>query len=80
MILPFSTQLNGKPSYFPEKIITGLKRNNIISTNEAKDLFQIKTITRNSKTELYGFTAYILKFDGTQLYNPKLHTVRGDLK
>lgn len=25
MILPFSTQINGKPTYFPEKILSGLK-------------------------------------------------------
>lgn len=24
MILPFSTQINGEPTYFPEKILSGL--------------------------------------------------------
>jgi hypothetical protein len=37
MILPFSTQLNGKPTYFVEKIISGLYESNLLKFNDACD-------------------------------------------
>jgi hypothetical protein len=41
MILPFSTKMNGKPTYFVEKIILGLVRNNLITIDFASELLDI---------------------------------------
>lgn len=38
MILPFSTQLNGKPTYFVEKIIIGLVNNELCSLDYASEV------------------------------------------
>lgn len=64
MILPFSTQLNGKPTYFVEKILTCLVLNRII-TFEA-----VNTILENSHQN----------FDRSIIHNKKLHTIREDKK
>ena len=64
MILPFSTQLNGKPTYFVEKIITALTFNKLISFDEANNLLEDK----------------LIKFDRTVIHTPKLHTIREDKK
>ena len=71
MILPFSTQLNGKPTYFPEKILTGLFNNKIITEEEIQDRFELSILVR--KGEFYEIC-----FDKTQLHKPKLHTIRED--
>lgn len=78
MILPFSTQLNGKPTYFPEKIVTGLEHKKIITFDEAEHLFATKVVIRKSKKELGLFTNTIIKLDGAQCYKTKLHTIRED--
>jgi hypothetical protein len=78
MILPFSTQLNGKPTYFPEKIVTGLEHNKIISFDEAEHLFDVKIIHHKSKKGVITNTR--IKLDGTIDHNPKLHTLRDDIK
>lgn len=78
MILPFSTQLNGKPTYFPEKIVTGLEHSKIITFDEAEHLFATKVVIRKSKKETGLFTNTIIKLDGTQCYKTKLHTIRED--
>ncbi len=64
MILPFSTQLNGKPTYFVEKIITALTFNKLISFDKANNLLEDK----------------LIKFDRTVIHTPKLHTIREDKK
>ena len=71
MILPFSTQLNGKPTYFPEKILTGLFNNKIITEEEIQDRFELSILVR--KGEFYEIC-----FDKAQLHKPKLHTIRED--
>jgi hypothetical protein len=71
MILGFSTQLNGKPTYFPEKIVTGLEHNKIITFDEAEYLFGSNIISKNG-------LCYRIKLDGTIDYKPKLHTIRED--
>lgn len=71
MILPFSTQLNGEPTYFPEKILTGLFNNKIITEEEIQDRFELSILVR--KGEFYEIC-----FDKTQLHKPKLHTIRED--
>jgi hypothetical protein len=71
MILGFSTQINGKPTYFPEKIVTGLEHNKIITFDEAEYLFDSNIISKNG-------LCHRIKLDGTIDYKPKLHTIRGD--
>jgi hypothetical protein len=76
MILGFSTQLNGKPTYFPEKIVTGLEHNKIISFDEAEHLFDAKILHHKSKKGVITNTR--IKLDGTINHRPKLHTIRED--
>lgn len=64
MILPFSTQLNGKPTYFVEKIQTALRLpyfNNSVG-------FSPDHVPPN------------MNFYVKSKCNPKLHTIREDLK
>ncbi|RQO37929.1 hypothetical protein DBR39_13655 [Chryseobacterium sp. KBW03] len=72
MILSFSTQLNGKPTYFPEKIIAGLFENEILTFGISCELLE----------------QYVNKVDASLLYNKlhtpvykgysKIHTIRED--
>ena len=78
MILPFSTKLIGKPTYFPEKIITGLEQNDLITFDESEYLFKTKVFVNKPKGELKGEHFHIIKFDGTINHKPKLHTIRED--
>jgi hypothetical protein len=71
MILGFSTQLCGKPTYFPEKIVTGLEHKKIITLTEADNLLKSKGIVKNG-------TCYVVEFDKTTVRKPKLHTLRDD--
>lgn len=69
MILPFSQQLNGKATYFPEKILSALFEADILTSSEKKDYVQRLddwTPDKNSIT-----------FIDT---SPKLHTIRKDEK
>lgn len=65
MILPFSTQLNGKPTYFVEKIWESILSKGILCN--AIEMAQIGTKALHKN--------YIV---GT--HKPKLHTIREDLK
>lgn len=71
MTLPFSTKINGEPTYFPEKILSGLYDNKIITAEEVQDRFELSILVR--KGEFYEIC-----FDKTQLHKPKLHTIRED--
>lgn len=73
MILAFSTQINGKPTYFPEKIITGLAFNKLIEFDEANYFLEDKLIEQCDKQ-------YLIKFCTTIIHIPKLHTIREDKK
>lgn len=78
MILPFSTQLNGKPTYFVEKIISCLALNRLITFDEAaralsKSILQVENKDRS--LEYFEFS-----FDNTQIHRQKLHTIRLDEK
>ena len=73
MILAFSTQINGKPTYFAEKIITCLDFNKLISVDEAKYFMRDKLIEQCNKQ-------YLIKFCPTVSHIPKLHTIREDKK
>lgn len=74
MILPFSTQLNGKPTYFVEKIWEGLKPN-----------YEQKIPFPNRRTKNYILPdEYFDCIDkslirlGVKGITPKLHTIRTD--
>ncbi len=71
MILGFSTQLNGKPTHFVEKIWKGLK-NNI-----TKELYF--KILQHNNYELIT-KQYPVDIDIYEKVLPKLHTFREDLK
>lgn len=71
MILPFSTQLNGKPTYFVEKIWEGL----------------LRTFFKDDKEYIAHLNAYEKQFgkhwdylpeEDKRMTNPKLHTIRED--
>lgn len=68
MILPFSTQLNGKPTYFVEKIWQGLLKEhfNLLGYNRFRTLACIEKV--------------IDKWDYKIDLKPKIHTIREDKK
>ena len=78
MILPFSTQIKKKPTYFVEKIITGLAFNKLISFDKANHFMKDKLIQKCNKKGVPQ--SYLIKIDRTVIQRPKLHTVREDLK
>lgn len=65
MTLSFSLQLNGKPTYFPEKIIKCLYGNGTVSSNDFFDSFMA---SKYSKSDA----------DIRKAMAPKLHTIRSD--
>lgn len=71
MILPFSTQLNGNPSYFVEKIWEGLLR-----TVFKEDKEYIAHL--NAHEEQFGKHWDFLPDEADRMTNPKLHTIRED--
>lgn len=66
MILPFSTQMNGKPTYFIEKIWCGVLGLNLSGKAEYNDLLK----------EYYA--KFRENIDQNYLEKPKLHTIRLD--
>lgn len=68
MILPFSTQLDGKPTYFIEKIWTGLlgKKFNLLAYHRFKDEA--------------AYDGVIDQWDYKKSLSPKIHTIREDKK
>ncbi|AMA48971.1 hypothetical protein [Flavobacterium covae] len=86
MILPFSEQLNGNKTYFPEKILTGLINKKLATQSDVLGTFVkkdglVKTVTINAGNNIVNvqlLTKYI--FDFTIIHNEKLHTIREDKK
>jgi hypothetical protein len=72
MILPFSTQLNGKPTYFIEKIWEGLL------TTVKDDVQYIAHL--NAYEEQFGKHWDFLPDEADRMTNPKIHTIREDKK
>jgi hypothetical protein len=70
MILPFSTQLNGKPTYFVEKIWKGLKE---CISPELQIKFE-QNMTKDEMEKTYQIDGEIYVFS-----NPKIHTIREDM-
>lgn len=73
MILPFSTQLNGNPTYFIEKIWEGLLR-----TVFKEDKEYISNL--NAHEEQFGKHWDFLPEESERMTNPKIHTIREDKK
>lgn len=73
MILGFSTQLNGKPTYFVEKIWEGLLRQ-ILSTDHEY------IIHLDWHEELFGKEWDFIPEETERMNNPKIHTIREDAK
>jgi len=68
MILPFSTQLNGKPTYFVEKIWQGLKENDLLFPGVSLEAIDRRYF------ECFGKTL----FDYSKKVKPKTTTIRED--
>ncbi len=68
MILPFSTQMNGKPTYFVERIWEGLLTNNLLHAGASLEA------TDRRYYEMFGKTP----FNYDLKVKPKLHTIRED--
>lgn len=73
MILPFSTQLNGKPTYFIEKIWEGLLRT--VFKDDEKYIDYLKAYE-----EQFGKHWDFLPEEQERMTNPKIHTIREDKK
>lgn len=71
MILPFSTQFNGKPTYFVERIWKGLKEN----ITDAQHLEILKQIPPSETIKQFEINAEAYK-----KVTAKLHTIRADDK
>lgn len=68
MILPFSTQLNGKPTFFVEKIWKGIRDN----SNEIIEHYEYDwDYKRKQETRLFQWTIF-------EKLKPKIHTIRED--
>lgn len=84
MILSFKTKINDKPTYFPEKIITGLFKQKIISKDKATELFYPQTLVKLIPMEYHGTINNVavsqIKFDNSINHKQKLHTIRKDEK
>jgi len=82
MILSFKTVINDKPTYFPEKIITGLFQKKIISRDKTIELFNPEALMKLIPMEYHGTVKDVaisqIKFDNTISHIPKFHTIRKD--
>jgi hypothetical protein len=67
MILPFSTQLNGKPTYFVEKIWAGIDKHNLSPLERLEHIDRLYF-------EVHGITPFDYETD----FAPKLTTIRED--
>lgn len=71
MILSFSTQLNGKPTYFVESIWEGLMRNIFEDDTEYQQYLRLH---KKQFEEYWDW----FPDDHARLENPKIHTIRED--
>jgi hypothetical protein len=75
MILPFSTQIKGKPTYFVEKILKGLyveadlKNNLIFGCHVSKFITDYSLFINEQRKSIH---------DTVSCIKPKLHTIRDD--
>ncbi|PDS24661.1 hypothetical protein [Flavobacterium branchiophilum] len=72
MILPFSAKINGKPSYFPEKILMGLLVKKLTPEPDFNSICPRGVIIPK------GDIMYNIHFDHTINHKPKYHTIRED--
>lgn len=77
MILPFSTQLNGKPTYFPEKILSGMLKE---FENKSNPEFKNTPEFIYDYGEFVGYHSVDVALEIIDKSKPKLHTIREDKK
>ncbi|MDO3641955.1 hypothetical protein [Mucilaginibacter sp. L3T2-6] len=73
MTLGFSTKINGKPNYFPEKIISALQLEGVISIEKACELLRDYPLLVDER--LRFIDTYRTAIEN---YKPKGHTIRRD--
>lgn len=71
MILPFSTQLNGKPTHFVEKVLSGLLCYELEPEETQKSIVHYST---------FSAAKYEWTFEMVKEAKPKFHTIREDKK
>lgn len=71
MILPFSTQLNGKPTHFVEKVLSGLLCYDLEPEETQKSIVHYST---------FSAAKYEWTFEMVKEAKPKFHTIREDKK
>lgn len=71
MILPFSTQLNGKPTQFVEKVLSGLLCYELEPEETKKSIVHYST---------FSAAKYEWTFEMVKEAKPKFHTIREDKK
>ena len=74
MILPFSTQLNKKPTYFPEKILSGLLK----EFDKKNQQFQSTPEFIYDYGNFVGYNSVDAILENVDKKVPKLHTIRED--
>lgn len=72
MILSFSTNIDGRQTYFVEKIWDGLLRNDHVISNS------IYTNYMNKHKKRFGKPWDLVNKVGPQIHFPKIHTIRQD--
>lgn len=72
MILPFSTKINGKQSFFVEKILMGLFVKKLTPEPDFNSICPRAVIIPK------GDVIYNIHFDHTINHKPKIHTIRED--
>lgn len=80
MILPFSTQLNGKPTYFVEKILNSLIIEAEIKGFEDEYFGQLVSQYIEPFLKISNYLDYKELIEKASTLNPKIHTLRGDEK
>lgn len=73
MILPFSTKIDGKPTYFAEKILIGLLVKKLVPENDFNSLCPRFVVIPTADKIIHR-----VSFDYTIDHKPKLHTIRED--
>lgn len=75
MTLAFSTQINGKPNYFTNKIVKGLWKSH---GNEFSEFIKLRTAEDDQKFDRIKPFENLSVYESEKLY-PKIHTIRKDV-
>ena len=75
MILPFSTQIKGEPTFFPEKILSGLLKD--LEANGIEYLHEVRSFIYDFG-ERQGYNSADIVLHCIDQAKPKRHTIRQD--